>query len=161
NRSQISVDRRYPSPNGSLSNGPDLNKGGQAPPWYLARIVRISIGDRKTTPFGFCRGHDPQQEVNDMRLATEGNWKRAEAKNHRPHGVPSRKRRIALYSHDTMGVGHIRRNLTIAKAFANALPQAVTLLIAGVHELSTFGLPRGVDCLTLPSLFKQEDGTYR
>jgi predicted glycosyltransferase len=69
--------------------------------------------------------------------------------------------RIALYSHDTMGIGHMRRNLTIAQAFANSPAQHVILLIAGAHQLRAFGLPAAVDCLTLPSLFKEEDGTYR
>jgi predicted glycosyltransferase len=69
--------------------------------------------------------------------------------------------RLALYSHDTLGIGHMRRNLIIAQAFADYGVQTTILLIAGARELATFGLPSGVDCLTLPSLFKEEDGTYR
>jgi predicted glycosyltransferase len=69
--------------------------------------------------------------------------------------------RIALYSHDTMGFGHVRRNILIAKALA-ALPlRAEVLLIAGMREAGAFTMPLGVDCLTLPAWRKDESGAYR
>jgi predicted glycosyltransferase len=71
------------------------------------------------------------------------------------------KRRIALYSHDTMGIGHMRRNLLIAQALIDGPFETVILLIAGAHELSTLGVPPEVDCLTLPSLCKQSNGRYQ
>jgi predicted glycosyltransferase len=72
-----------------------------------------------------------------------------------------RNRRVALYSHDTMGIGHMRRNLLIAQALAHG-PQPVSiLLVAGAREVGAFGLPPGVDCLTLPSLFKDDKGEYQ
>jgi predicted glycosyltransferase len=72
-----------------------------------------------------------------------------------------RKWRIALYSHDTMGIGHMRRNLLIAQALARAPGQSAILLIAGAHEANAFGVPTGVDCLTLPSLRKEGNGHYQ
>jgi predicted glycosyltransferase len=69
--------------------------------------------------------------------------------------------RIALYSHDTMGLGHTRRNLLIAKSFASALPHADVLMITGARESSSFAFPQRVDCLTLPSLHKGLDGNYQ
>jgi len=72
-----------------------------------------------------------------------------------------RKRRIALYSHDTMGIGHMRRNLLIAQALIDCPFETVILLLAGARELSTLGLPPEVDCLTLPSLYKEGDGQYQ
>jgi len=68
------------------------------------------------------------------------------------------KWRIALYSHDTMGIGHMRRNLLIAQTLAHSPAPAAILLIAGAHELNAFGVPPGVDCLTLPSLRKEGNG---
>src|SRR5215467_2727160 len=89
------------------------------------------------------------------------------AQNHE-HGSETRcdvangeKRRIALYSHDTMGIGHMRRNLLIAQALIDGLFETVILLIAGARELSTLGLPSEVDCLTLPSLSKADNGQYQ
>jgi predicted glycosyltransferase len=71
------------------------------------------------------------------------------------------KTRIALYSHDTMGIGHMRRNLLIAQALAAPPCVAATLLIAGAREANAFGLPAGADFLSLPALHKQADGQYR
>lgn len=68
--------------------------------------------------------------------------------------------KIALYSHDTMGLGHVRRNLLIAQTLAGGPLQAKVLLIAGVHEAGGFAMPRGVDCLTLPAYRKSRGGKY-
>ncbi len=68
--------------------------------------------------------------------------------------------RIALYSHDAQGLGHMRRNVTIARALA-AAPSTSILLIAGAREAARFALPDGVDTLALPALCKEPDGAYR
>src|SRR5262249_37899123 len=78
-----------------------------------------------------------------------------------PGGALLRKPRVALYSHDTMGIGHMRRNLLIARALAAGHPPPVVLLIAGAREVSSFDLPPGVDCLSLPALCKDGAGQYR
>ncbi len=69
--------------------------------------------------------------------------------------------RIALYSHDTMGLGHMRRNLLIAQSLTEQFPAATVLMIAGAKEINTFRVPDGVDCLTLPSLRKDLEGGYQ
>lgn len=69
--------------------------------------------------------------------------------------------RIALYSHDTMGLGHMRRNLLIAQALANSDLKPTILMIAGARELERFRLPDNVDCLTLPAYYKDTDGNYK
>lgn len=75
--------------------------------------------------------------------------------------TPSRTRRIVLYSHDTMGLGHMRRNLAIARALRATESQPAILLIAGAHELGALAIPEGVDCLTLPAIGKRSDGCYQ
>jgi predicted glycosyltransferase len=74
--------------------------------------------------------------------------------------APARKWRVALYSHDTMGIGHMRRSLLIAHALAGSSLSPSILLIAGAREAGAFPLPPGVDCLTVPSLAKECDGRY-
>jgi predicted glycosyltransferase len=69
--------------------------------------------------------------------------------------------RVALYSHDTMGIGHMRRNLLIAQTLARGARRTTTLLIAGAREASAFSMSAGVDCLTLPALQKELSGDYR
>ena len=68
--------------------------------------------------------------------------------------------RIALYSHDTQGLGHIRRNLLIARALSGGGTAPIILLLSGMHEATAFTMPDGVDCLTFPSLGKATNGEY-
>jgi predicted glycosyltransferase len=67
--------------------------------------------------------------------------------------------RIALYSHDALGLGHLRRNLAIARALTGR--RASTLVVTGVREAGPFPAPDGVDYLTLPGYAKGGDGGYR
>jgi predicted glycosyltransferase len=75
-----------------------------------------------------------------------------------PGGLP---RRVALYSHDTMGVGHMRRNALIARVLAAADPPPALLLVAGAREAGALPLPPGADCVTLPAYHKCPCGGYR
>lgn len=68
--------------------------------------------------------------------------------------------RVALYAHDTMGLGHTRRNLLIAEALAASPLGADVLLISGARHASHYDLANGVDCVTLPALSKGADGSY-
>ena len=74
---------------------------------------------------------------------------------------PHRRLRVALYSHDAMGVGHVRRNLLIAQILGQPPHRATTLMICGVHEATAFCSGYGVDCLTIPSLEKVDNNAYR
>ncbi|MBX3015912.1 MAG: hypothetical protein KF832_30610 [Caldilineaceae bacterium] len=75
------------------------------------------------------------------------------------HRTPNQLR-IALYSHDTQGLGHIRRNVAIAEALAAGLDQPAILLISGAQVAGAFDLPPGTDCLTVPALGKTPTGQY-
>jgi predicted glycosyltransferase len=67
--------------------------------------------------------------------------------------------RVAMYSHDALGLGHMRRNLAIADVLAHTRSHAV-LLIAGAREVTAFPMPPGVDCVALPALRKRSRGRY-
>ena len=74
--------------------------------------------------------------------------------------VHHRRRRVAFYSHDTMGLGHMRRNLLLAQALRHPPTRAVVLMIAGAREATLVAAADGVDCVTLPALQKDQDGHY-
>ncbi len=74
------------------------------------------------------------------------------------HHLP---RRVVLYSHDTLGFGHLRRNLMLAARLKAMSPAPEVLLVAGTSEAGAFALPPGVDLITLPAYAKQSCGTYR
>lgn len=68
---------------------------------------------------------------------------------------------IVLYSHDTMGLGHIRRNILLSQQLVNHYPKANVLIVSGTRESNKFSLPNRVDLLTLPSLLKGTLGRYQ
>lgn len=71
------------------------------------------------------------------------------------------KPRILLYSHDTYGLGHLRRSLAIAGQIAQDLPQAHQLLVTGSMVAGAFDLPRQLDLIKLPALSKRSSGQYK
>lgn len=70
------------------------------------------------------------------------------------------KPRILLYSHDTYGLGHLRRSLTVAEGLARDLPAAHQLLLTGSMVAGAFGLPPRLDLIKLPALSKRSSGEY-
>ena len=70
--------------------------------------------------------------------------------------------RVVLYSHDSVGLGHVRRNLAIAHALSEQLPrhrQITGLLVTGEATATGFTRPAGWDWVVLPGIRKQ-DGRY-
>ncbi|GAB4145716.1 MAG: glycosyltransferase family protein [Candidatus Promineifilaceae bacterium] len=73
----------------------------------------------------------------------------------------SKKTKILLYSHDTFGLGHLRRSLSIAGQIARDVPQAHQLLITGSMVAGAFSLPPRLDLIKLPALSKRSNGRYK
>ena len=72
--------------------------------------------------------------------------------------------RVALYSHDAKGLGHLRRNLALAHHLARALPgltgrNVTGLVITGLAPGQEHRLPDGFDWLVLPEV-KKAKGVY-
>lgn len=68
--------------------------------------------------------------------------------------------RFLLYSHDGVGLGHVRRNLTIAVALRAARPDASVLLATGARGIEVLDVPDGVEILGLPGLRKLDNRRY-
>lgn len=68
--------------------------------------------------------------------------------------------KVVIYSHDAMGLGHMRRNLLVAEGLSRHATPMHVLLIAGAPELGAFRLPAHVDTLTLPPLIKTLSSEY-
>lgn len=73
---------------------------------------------------------------------------------------PTAPNRILLYSHDSYGLGHLRRTLTLAGALMERDPDASILIVSGSACATHFPLPRGVEIVKLPSITKNEAGAY-
>ncbi len=68
--------------------------------------------------------------------------------------------RILFYSHDTFGLGHIRRTRAIAMALAKANPGASILIVTGSPIVGRFDFPDGVDFVRIPGVVKLSSGDY-
>jgi len=73
----------------------------------------------------------------------------------------TRRTRFLLYCHDTFGLGHIRRTLSLAASFTSLLPNAEVLIVTGSPLAHAFTLPSHVDYIKLPTVIKMGNGTYR
>lgn len=71
-----------------------------------------------------------------------------------------RRPRVALYSHDAVGLGHVRRNLAIAGALRRMNPAPDVLLVTGTPEAAALDRPDGCDLLGLPAFAKDGEGRY-
>lgn len=68
--------------------------------------------------------------------------------------------RIMLYSHDTFGLGHLRRSRALAEALTSADPDATALILTGSPVAGRFTFPSRVDHVRLPGVTKLSDGSY-
>ena len=69
-------------------------------------------------------------------------------------------RRVLLYSHDTFGLGHLRRCRTIAQALTAADPHLSAVIVTGSPIAGRFDFTDRVDHVRLPGVVKLPDGTY-
>lgn len=65
---------------------------------------------------------------------------------------------ILMYSHDTYGLGHIRRTMAIA---THLLDRDVNILIlTGSPIVGRFNIPMGIDFVRMPGMIKQSNTVY-
>ncbi|MCX7823654.1 MAG: glycosyltransferase [Syntrophobacterales bacterium] len=66
--------------------------------------------------------------------------------------------RILMYSHDTYGLGHLRRSLAIAKS-VRSIPASV-IIITGSPLVGRFAIPKGIDFVRIPGMIKVSNEEY-
>jgi len=69
-------------------------------------------------------------------------------------------KRILVYSHDTFGLGNIRRMLEVARHLVQTTSNVSVLVITGSPMLHAFQIPAGIDYLKLPCLSRNVQGRY-
>ncbi len=65
-----------------------------------------------------------------------------------------------LYSHDSFGLGHLRRTLTLAAELSTSFAEASLLVVTGSPCATFFDLPPRVGLVKLPSVTKDDTGAY-
>ena len=76
-------------------------------------------------------------------------------------GPVTRGPSVMMYSHDTIGLGHMRRNASIAAALIERVPNASVLMMVGCPAGMVFELKPGIDFVKLPSLAKLGRNQWR
>tara|TARA_R110002110_G_scaffold147601_3_gene338187 strand:+ start:1992 stop:3197 length:1206 start_codon:yes stop_codon:yes gene_type:complete len=69
-------------------------------------------------------------------------------------------RRVMFYSHDTFGLGHLRRSRALASALTDGDAQASAIILTGSPVAGRFTFPERVDHIRLPGVTKLPDGSY-
>jgi len=69
--------------------------------------------------------------------------------------------RVVIYSHDTFGLGHLRRSRAIANAIVEECPSTSVVIISGSPVIGNFEFGSGVDYIRIPGVTKLPDGDYR
>lgn len=75
--------------------------------------------------------------------------------------APSRGPSVVMYSHDTIGLGHMRRNSAIARELVAQVPGISVLMLVGCPAGMVFEPHPGIDYVKLPSLAKIGRGVYQ
>jgi len=75
----------------------------------------------------------------------------------RPFGEGTR---VLVYSHDTFGLGHLRRCLSLIRTLCARHPRASALLVTGSPMVHRYPMPSGADYVKLPALRKVESEQY-
>lgn len=68
--------------------------------------------------------------------------------------------RMVIYSHDTFGLGHLRRSLNLAAALVERSERLSVLIVTGSPVAHRFPLPPRVDYVKLPAVRKKSTDGY-
>lgn len=66
--------------------------------------------------------------------------------------------KLLVYSHDTFGLGNIRRMIAICEHLCARFPRMTVLVLTGSPMLHSFRLTPGIDYVKLPCLKRDEEG---
>ena len=69
-------------------------------------------------------------------------------------------KRVLIYSHDTFGLGHLRRCRAIAHSLVDADPAVSILILSGSPIIGSFDFRSRVDFVRVPGVIKLRNGEY-
>ncbi|NVK44092.1 MAG: hypothetical protein HWE39_22845 [Oceanospirillaceae bacterium] len=71
-----------------------------------------------------------------------------------------KSRRLLIYSHDSFGLGHLRRCRTLAHALVDAYKDLSVLILTGSPIIGRFDFKARVDFVRIPGVIKLHNGDY-
>jgi len=73
---------------------------------------------------------------------------------------PKRDARVLIYSHDTFGLGHLRRCRTIAHSLVDLEKDLSVIILTGSPIIGSFNFRARVDFVRIPGVIKLRSGDY-
>jgi len=77
-----------------------------------------------------------------------------------PQAVKRKDKRVLIYSHDSFGLGHLRRCREIAHALVEADRNLSVLILSGSPIIGSFDFRARVDFVRIPGVIKLRNGEY-
>ncbi|MEJ8572424.1 glycosyltransferase family protein [Microbaculum marinum] len=74
--------------------------------------------------------------------------------------MPNAKPKILIYSHDSFGLGHLRRCRAIAHSLVGDNPDVSVMILSGSPIIGSFEFRSRVDFVRVPGVTKLRDGAY-
>jgi len=74
--------------------------------------------------------------------------------------APKRDARVLIYSHDTFGLGHLRRCRTIAHSLVDLERDLSVIILTGSPIIGSFNFRARVDFVRIPGVIKLRSGDY-
>jgi predicted glycosyltransferase/nucleoside-diphosphate-sugar epimerase len=94
-------------------------------------------------------------------IASQVAWQLSTNGGRRHRGNESRASNVVLYSHDTYGLGHLRRNLAIAQAVIRRSPSTKIVMLTGSAVADGWRLPDSVELVRMPTVVKIGPDDYQ
>ncbi len=73
---------------------------------------------------------------------------------------PKRDARVLIYSHDTFGLGHLRRCRAIAHSLVDLERDLSVIILTGSPIIGSFNFRARVDFVRIPGVIKLRSGDY-
>ena len=93
-----------------------------------------------------------------LKSAFEKIWIRLKSKNESSKMARNSTYNILMYSHDTYGLGHIRRTMAIAAHLLG--PRVNILILTGSPIAGRFSFPEQIDFVRIPGMIKKTNDEY-
>ncbi|WP_420394530.1 glycosyltransferase family protein [Acuticoccus sp.] len=74
--------------------------------------------------------------------------------------MPAEQPRVLIYSHDSFGLGHLRRCRAIAHAMVERMGRLSVIILSGSPIIGSFEFRPRVDFVRVPGVIKLSDGAY-
>lgn len=129
----------------SLQNTPVIVMTGQDSVHNRVRSERLPVAAFLSKPFALSRMHEL---VGALMLGKDPETARKGTS-------------VVMYSHDTIGLGHMRRNSAIARELVERVPGLSVLMLVGCPAGMVFETHPGIDYVKLPSLSKLGRGVFQ